>query len=179
MEVLLISLVLAEVGGPKGRQSQPCLTIRPFFHHTHLTIHISRLEIEQNLRLEKMSENQWIHWNPQLRILYMAGFRLGPDTTRRVSWNSTKMSFFEQKQENRSFTVFYFDTDLKDVYSIWLGFIDNLLSNLVSQKDINPLLWNWPSGFRIRSTKTTLRFEILWKACKPPKTLFMGSQPIA
>ena len=35
-----------------------------------------------------------MNWNPQLRILYMAGFRLGPDTTRRVSFNKSKKRIF-------------------------------------------------------------------------------------
>ena len=39
---------------------------------------------------EDKIEMHWINWNPQLRILYMAGFRLGPDTTRRVSWQKQK-----------------------------------------------------------------------------------------
>ena len=50
--------------------------------------HFMSLEMDPIKKLGKV--NPWIKWNPQLRILYMAGFRLGPDTTRRVSWNSSK-----------------------------------------------------------------------------------------
>ena len=63
-------------------------------------------------------EMYWINWNPQLRILYMAGFRLGPDTTRRVSWQKQKRKrriFFavaqllwqSQKLELDNLTIFF------------------------------------------------------------------------